>query len=527
VTPYVDVTLPPIHHFEDPLVNSAAEVALGFIVADPNDGCRPTWGTFYDLDAAGRALDLDRRVERYRERGGDVIVSFGGQANDELAVVCTDHDDLVASYESVIDRYDLSVIDLDIEGPALSDRAGNERRARAIAEIQEDRDLEVWLTVPVAPSGMTGEGTDLVDTMLDAGVELEGVNVMTMNFGESRQESTMIEATLASVEATREQVARAFLRADATHDDPTFWAAVGATPMIGHNDVAGDEITTDDASILVHELASLRLGRLSFWSLNRDQACGAGAADGASPRCSGTEQETGQFLRIFVDGADDVADDGIDARPRAIDDPNGRTTGRAATTVDDPATSPYPIWRETKVYDQGDKIVWHGAVYEAKWFADAGQDPEAPVEHLWDTPWRYLGPVLESDRVVLEQIRVIVDGDFRRWTADAVFDAGERAVYEGGVFRATWWTQGVPPLADPDRPSDHPWEYLGEAELAAGLSEDDLVRRWTADAAFPAGEEVVHRGQRFVARWWNDGVEPDSTPAQPFDHPWEYLGEAD
>ena len=88
--PYVDVTLTPANHFEDPLENRAEEITLSFIVADLADPCQPSWGTYYGLDAAGRALDLDRRIARYRERGADVTVSFGGQANDELAVACAD-----------------------------------------------------------------------------------------------------------------------------------------------------------------------------------------------------------------------------------------------------------------------------------------------------------------------------------------------------------------------------------------------------------------------------------------------------
>ena len=55
--PYVDLTLTPATHFEDPVDNQAGDVILAFVVADPVDGCTPSWGTYYSLDAAGRALD--------------------------------------------------------------------------------------------------------------------------------------------------------------------------------------------------------------------------------------------------------------------------------------------------------------------------------------------------------------------------------------------------------------------------------------------------------------------------------------
>src|SRR5690349_20647518 len=56
VAPYVDVTLTPELHFEDPTVQPASNVVLGFVVADLNDGCAPSWGTYYSLDAVARAL---------------------------------------------------------------------------------------------------------------------------------------------------------------------------------------------------------------------------------------------------------------------------------------------------------------------------------------------------------------------------------------------------------------------------------------------------------------------------------------
>ena len=46
------------------------DVVLGFVVADPDDACTPSWGGAYTLDEAATGLDLDRRIARYRERGG-------------------------------------------------------------------------------------------------------------------------------------------------------------------------------------------------------------------------------------------------------------------------------------------------------------------------------------------------------------------------------------------------------------------------------------------------------------------------
>ncbi len=87
------------------------------------------------------------------------------------------------------------------------------------------------------------------------------------------------------------------------------------------------------------------------------------------------------------------------ARRQAPGARDGAGRGRSPSqlpTRDNPATSPYPIWRATKAYRLGDEVVWHQRVYEAKWYTQ-GYVPDTPVAHLWDTPWRYIGPVLKSD----------------------------------------------------------------------------------------------------------------------------------
>src|SRR3712207_7836660 len=58
-----------------------------------------------------------------------VRVSFGGAAGQELALTCGSVAELQAAYQSVIDQYDLTFIDLDIEGGATSNTASVARRS--------------------------------------------------------------------------------------------------------------------------------------------------------------------------------------------------------------------------------------------------------------------------------------------------------------------------------------------------------------------------------------------------------------
>ncbi len=72
---------------------------------------------------------------------------------------CSDPKQLAASYQTVISRYNLSTIDLDIERSASLNPTVNARRAIAIATVQKaqakaGKKLAVWLTLAVTPSGL-------------------------------------------------------------------------------------------------------------------------------------------------------------------------------------------------------------------------------------------------------------------------------------------------------------------------------------------------------------------------------------
>ena len=110
------------------------------------------------------------------------------------------------------------------------------------------------------------------------------------------------------------------------------------------------------------------MGRVSLWSLNRDTGCSASFADVAvhSDTCSGVDQEPLAFVDVFAG----LAGEGPAVR---ISDVGPGPDRRPV--VDDPATSPYPIWRAEGQYPAGYKVVWHGDVYEARWYTAGSTRP--------------------------------------------------------------------------------------------------------------------------------------------------------
>lgn len=463
--PYVDVTLPPSLDFQDPTVNPSKDVVLAFVVADPGHACTPSWGGAYGLRQAASTLDLDRRIVRLREQGGDAIVSFGGVANQELGHACTDPAKLAAAYRQVVDRYDLRAIDLDLEGASLDDVAGLARRATAIKAVQDERTkagkrLDVWLTLPVAPTGLAADGVAAVDAMLAAEVRLAGVNVMTMDYGGSRPaDQSFVSASVAALDASATQVRTAYRRAGVRLSREQSYAKLGMTPMIGQNDVTDDVLSTKDARRLFDQATGRGVRRISMWSLNRDQPCGANvAASVADNRCSGVDQEPLEFSRIFdaVGGRATPADDRAGADADA-DQPSRE--GWQPASVDDPAHAPYAYWRPRREYDLGTKVVWRGEVYEAKWW-NVGSQPDAPVAHEWDSPWRVVGPVLPTDAPPAGP-PTLPAGTYPEWKATTAYLPGQRVEELGVGYRAKWWTQGEDPSADVDNDWQTPWEVVG------------------------------------------------------------------
>lgn len=305
---YVDVTLPSEYELDKPPNPAAGLAVLSFIVAHPDDPCTPSWGGYLSLDKAG-TLGLDQRIAGLRANGGDVVISFGGQLEEELATVCPDLGALTEAYRSVVDRYGISTIDLDVEGNDLKDEESLRLRSEAVALLQQERGpqnpLQVWLTLPVSPNGLEEESVAAVAQMLDSGVDLAGVNIMTMNFSDSRDGGqSMLDASTAAADATHEQLRDIYAQVGQRLDGQELWRKIGLTPMIGQNDVESDVFDLAAAESLNEFALSRGVGRMSMWSLNRDTACDPDESDlgQTSPTCSGVEQEPGAFSRILGRG---------------------------------------------------------------------------------------------------------------------------------------------------------------------------------------------------------------------------------
>jgi chitinase len=308
----------------------------------------------------------------------------------------------------------------------------------------------VWLTLPVTPDGLTDDGVALVRGMLEGGVAVRGVNVMTMDFNNGDAHPDMLALSTSALTGTHKQISDLYLRLGQKLTSPQVWSRIGATPMIGQNDTDTERFTLDDAKGLAKFAVDNGLGRVSMWSLNRDAGCRGTFANVVvhSNTCSGVDQDALAFSKVFA---------GLPGKAAGSDKQDSVDIPNQAATLDDPKTSPYPIWRLTAMYVGGYKVVWHGVVYEAKW-ANSGVDPAAAPAAGTQSAWSVIGPVSPVEKA--PKPTPAVTGVTKTWTPETLYRRGDRVLFNSLPYEAKWTTKDETPSTEFPTDADDPWKPL-------------------------------------------------------------------
>ncbi|GAB2725091.1 hypothetical protein GCM10010442_53260 [Kitasatospora kifunensis] len=287
--PYVGLWDPP-----DSLA-SAQEAAglryftLAFAISDGS--CHIT---FDGMDPAALPAWL-AATSRLRAAGGDVVLSFGGGLGREPALDCGTVDALKAAYRSAIETFDVTRIDLDVEGKTLDDQQANDRRNEALAQLQQEyaaagHALAVQYTLPVNPWGLSPDALALLQNAQGHHLDVDVVNIMTMDYGVALD---MGAAAIEAATGLHTQLARIWPQKSAEQ----LWQMEGNTPMIGLNGGVGEVFSTGDAAKLATFASQQNIKLLSFWSLGRDKSCPI--AGTRSETCSGTSQSPYEFSHVL------------------------------------------------------------------------------------------------------------------------------------------------------------------------------------------------------------------------------------
>lgn len=266
--PYVDMTAYPTQSLtQDTQQGGIKYYSLAFITSDGN--CLAAWGGVVPLSQLSIYLpNLDSDIQSVRSQGGDVIVSFGGAAGTELAQSCSSVSALQAQYQSIINHYQVSHLDFDIEGPAVTDSASIDLRNKTLAALERaNPGLVVSYTLPVLPTGLVSSGISLLQNAIQNGVNVSVVNIMAMDYGSSFPGNQMGQNAVNAANSLHSQLQSLY----PSKTSAQLWSMVGITPMNGANDVAGETFTTTDAQTVLSFAQQNQITELAMWSVNRDQ----------------------------------------------------------------------------------------------------------------------------------------------------------------------------------------------------------------------------------------------------------------
>jgi len=141
--------------------SEARYFSLAFLQTAKKGSCALTWNGTKSEPVPGPRYQ--GQIARLRQLGGDVMPTFGGFSADstatEIADSCTSVSKIAADYEAVIKGYRVTRLDMDVEVNSLDNKAGIDRRNKAIALVEAwarhaGWPLRVEYTLPVEPAGL-------------------------------------------------------------------------------------------------------------------------------------------------------------------------------------------------------------------------------------------------------------------------------------------------------------------------------------------------------------------------------------
>lgn len=229
-------------------------------------------------------------IKAYQALGGKVKISFGGAGGTYIENGCTTAAALTTAISNFVDATGVTDLDFDVEQAVATTATVNTRRAQALAAVQKSKGIKVAFTLQANPgSGMTAGAVSVVQSALDAGVVISHVNLMTMDYGVSYSAGKkMGDLAISAVNACLGQLKKMIPGLT----DAAGYQMIGATPMIGTNDVLSEVFTLADAVQLAKFAREKGLGLVAYWAIQRDAPC-AGGLD--LVMCTGAQTAKYQF----------------------------------------------------------------------------------------------------------------------------------------------------------------------------------------------------------------------------------------
>lgn len=363
---------------------------------------------------------IKKAIADVRANGGDVVISIGGLNERNFYQYTDDLDVLVNTYIEIIDGFNLTRIDLDIEGSAQGYEI-NELNAQAMKIVQQKTGVEVVLTLPVLPTGLTENfGLPTLQAYIDHGVDITAVNIMAMCYGSYFGDYA--QGSMQAIDSTMKQIKDAYAPINLT--DKQAYNKVGVTTSIGFEGEAHPIFTTED-SMLVVEYAKLKeINFVSFWSINRD------SQTQDNKGIYSKYEHTNVYLNFededFIPTVPDISNDTI-----ILDVPN--IENNVNTDFSDGDNWSREV-EATGAYVQGVTVSYKGTIYKqvsssVAWWCEPGTN---------EAVWQEIGTDSTYTKLVTEWSR--------ETEATGAYTQGTIVTYNGVTYKqvsssTAWWCQ--------------------------------------------------------------------------------------
>ena len=192
-----------------------------------------------------------------------------------------------------------------------------------------------------------------------------------------------------------------------------------------------------------------------------------------------TDKEDGDVTsKIQVTGTVDTAKVGTYTLMYTVSDSEGLTTTatRVITVVEKPVVG-NDTFEINKVYNTGDKVIYKGIEYTAKWWVQ-GEYPDQSA--AWE-----------------RKVEINPDGS-QEYIPGGTYTEGMVVNYNGEQYKANWWTQSIPG-------SDSSWTQLTNNN-SNGNNSESTNNEYVPGGTYVGGDVVMYQGQQYKANWWTQSI---------------------
>lgn len=315
--PFIDVTM--LQNRQDRDYSQLAEyrnwgaknLVAAFMTQDVTDTSTPhsLWAGTIKENTSEYSY-IKNTILDYEAIGSGVTISFGGANNNpSWSSPEATPENVASDFLSAINVYNTEKLDFDIEGQHVS----NPEEAYLLGEScralfnmlpsEKQAKLDLTLTLPVLPTGLTNDGQSTVTEFHKGYGANCRINIMAMDYGGAFDGTKMGQNAIDAGENTAKFGSELF--GDTLSDFYKNYLEI--TPMIGLNDVPDEFFTFSDVKTLTDWVNENQVYGVSFWSLGRDFPGSFGGPDNSGD----PDQYDGEYTETFAKNLDPSVNDPI------------------------------------------------------------------------------------------------------------------------------------------------------------------------------------------------------------------------